>query len=170
LALQTGMKSSMPFPEILVGDNLISDWDLSRIVCDMYNLPFLPIDIHPPADNIFDGLDREFFRTHRLIPVDRHGQLLTVCMPGIVPAEVLGQLSADTELHIAPVVGTVVSNNRWIDEHLPVEVAPALPGEVPNAGWSNSFDEADASVLEALTGDGLSLEVEPLDPSDADPD
>jgi hypothetical protein len=51
-----------------------------------------------------------------------------------------------------------------------VEVAPALPGEVPNAGWSNIFDEADASVLEALTGDGLSLEVEPLDPSDADPD
>lgn len=156
----------MPFPEILVGENLISDWDLSRIVCDIYNLPFLPVDVHPPSENAFDGLDREFFRMHRLIPVDRHGQLLTVCMPGIVPAEVLGQLAADCDLHIAPVVGTVVSNNRWIDDHMPAEIAPALPGADSTPGWSNIFDAADASVLEALTGDGgLSLQVEPADPS-----
>lgn len=166
LALQTGSKSTMPFPEILVGDNLIGDWDLSRIVCDIYNLPFLPVDIHPPSENAFDGLDRAFLRTHRLIPVDRHGQLLTVCMPGIVPAEVLGQLAAEFDLHIAPVVGSVLSNNRWIEEHMPAEVAPALPGESPASGWSNLFDEADASVLEALTGDaGLSLQVEPPDPN-----
>jgi hypothetical protein len=165
LALQTSMNSNMPFPEILVADNLIGDWDLSRIVCDIYNLPFLPVDIHPPGDNAFDGLDREFFRLHRLIPVDRHGQLLTVCMPGLVAAEVLGQLSADCDLHIAPVVGTVMTNNLWLDAHMPAEIAPALPGAAPNAGWSNIFDEADASVLEALTGDGLGLQLEPPDPN-----
>ena len=60
----------MPFPEILVGDNLISDWELSRIVCDMYNLPFLPVDIHPPSSKAFEGLDREFFRRLR-IPTGR---------------------------------------------------------------------------------------------------
>jgi hypothetical protein len=167
LALQTGKSSLMPFPEILVSENLISDWELSRIVCDMYNLPFLPVDIHPPGSHAFDGLDREFFRRHRLIPVDRNGQLLTVCMPAIVPAEVLAQLSADTETHIAAVVGTVTTNSRWFDEHMPADAAPALPGEVPNAGaWSSLFDEADASVLEALTGEGLSLQVEPT----TDPD
>jgi hypothetical protein len=170
LALQTGTNGNIPFPEILVGDNLITDWELSRIVCDLYNLPFLPVDIHAPAQNAFEGLDREFFRTHRLIPVDRNGQLLTVCMPAIVPAEVLGQLAAECDLQIAAVVGTVQTNNRWFDEHLPAaDAAPALPGEAPSAGtWSNLFDEADASVLEALTGDGLSLQVEPGDPSQPD--
>jgi hypothetical protein len=168
LALQTGKTSQMPFPEILILDNLISDWELSRIVCDMYGLPFLPVDIHPPAQRAFEGLDREFFRRHRLIPVDRNGPLLTVCMPGIVPAEVLAQLSADTETQIAVVVGTVATNNRWFDEHLPAEAPPALPGEAPNAGaWSSLFDQADASVLEALTGEGLTLEVEPI--SDPEP-
>ena len=168
LALQTGKSSQMPFPEILINENLISDWDLSRVVCDMYNLPFLPVDIHPPGSRAFEGLDRDFFRRHHLIPVDRNGQVMTVCMPAIVPAEVLAQLSADTEMHIAAVVGTVATNNRWFDENMPAEAAPALPGEGTNVGaWSNLFDEADASVLEALTGEGLSLEVEPQ--SDLDP-
>jgi len=165
LALQTGSAGQTPFPEILVGDNLISDWELSRVVCDLYNLPFLPVDIHPPSAKAFDGMDREFFRTHRLIPVDRNGQLLTVCMPAIVPAEVLGQLAAECDVQIAAVVGTVQSNNRWFDEHMPADTAPALPGQEASGGWSNIFDEADASVLEALTGGDLSLQVEPSDPS-----
>ena len=162
LALQTGKSSQMPFPEILVLENLISDWELSRVVCDMYSLPFLPVDIHPPGSRAFEGLDRDFFRRHRLIPVDKNGSLLTVCMPAIVPAEVLAQLSADTEMQIAVVVGSVVTNNRWFDENLPVEAAPALPSETATVGaWSNLFDEGDASVLESLTGEGLTLEVEP---------
>lgn len=162
LALQTGTAGNIPFPEILVVDNLITDWELSRIVCDLYNLPFLPVDIHPPGANAFDGMDREFFRQHRLIPVDRNGQLLTVCMPGIVPAEVLGQLAAEADVQIAAVVGTVQTNNRWFDEHMPADAPAALPSEqVSTTAWSNIFDEGDASVLEALTGDDLTLQVEP---------
>lgn len=165
LALQTSGASHTSFTEILIGDNLISDWDLSRTVCDMYNLPFLPVDIHPPAENILEGMDREFLRRHRLIPVDRNGQLLTVCMPAMVPAEVLGQLAAELDVQIAPVVGTVQTNNRWFDEHMPAgETPPALPGEASNGGWGNIFDDGDASVLEALTGGGedLTLKVEPV--------
>lgn len=170
LALQTGTASKMPFPEILVGDNLISDWELSRVVCDLYNLPFLPVDIHPPSPQVLEGLDREFLRAHRLIPVDRNGLLLTVCMPGMVPAEVLGQLAAESDSHIAVVVGTVMTNNRWFDEHMPADAPAPLPGVEPSAApessstWSNLFDEADASVLEALTGEGLTLQVEPPEP------
>ncbi len=163
LALQTSSAAKTPFPEILVGDNLISDWELSRIVCDMYNLPFLPVDIHPPGATAFEGLDPQFFREHRLIPVDRNGQLLTVCMPGMVPAEVLGQLSAECDLQIAAVVGTVMTNGLWFDSHMPV--AQAASAEATAGGgpvWGNLFDAGDASVLEALTGsmDEISLQVE----------
>jgi hypothetical protein len=67
-------------------------------------------------------------------------------MPGIVPAEVLGLLAAETDLQILPVVGTVASNNKWFEEHLPREVLAALPADAAG-GWSNIFDEGDASVL-----------------------
>ncbi len=168
LALQTGGTGHMAFPEILVGDNLISDWELSRIVCDLYNLPFLPVDIHPPSAKAFEGMDPEIFRTHRIIPVDRNGQLLTVCMPALVPAEVLGQLAAECDVEIAAVVGTVMTNNRWFDEHMPATAAPALPNDAPGPAWSNIFDEADASVLEALMGEEMPLVVEPVDPTQPD--
>lgn len=147
LALQTAAKSNMPFPEVLVSENLVSDWDLSRVVCDMYGLTFLPVEIYAPSVTALEGLDVEFLRTHRLIPLDRNGRLLTVCMPAIVPAEVLGLLAAETDLHILPVVGTVASNNKWFEEHLPrEEVLAALPADA-SGGWSNIFDEGDASVL-----------------------
>ena len=83
-----------------------------------------------------------------------------------MPAEVLGQLAADTDSHIAVVVGTVQTNSRWFDEHMPAEAPAALPGEPGGPAWSNLFDEADASVLEALTGD-LTLQVEPPGPPEA---
>jgi len=90
----------------------------------------------------------EFLREHRLIPVDRFGDLLTVCMPAIVPADVLGMLAALKNLHVQPLVGTVETNNRWFEEHLPRDIAPALPHDPDE--WSEIFDEGDAAVLMEL--------------------
>jgi len=163
LALQTGLQGGSPFPEILVNDSMMGDWELSRVVCELYSLPFVPVDIYTPPDGILEGLDREFLRRYRLVPTGRHGQLLTVAMPALVPADVLGMLSATADLHIMPVVGSVKSNNRWIDDHLPAEVEPALPeGAEGESDWGNLFDEGDASVLMDLTSEGP--QIEPNDP------
>lgn len=165
LALQTGLQGSSPFPEILVNDSMMGDWELSRVVCELYSLPFVPVDIYVPPEGILEGLDREFLRKHRLVPTGRHGNLLTVAMPAIVPADVLGMLGATSDLHVMPVVGSVKSNNRWIDEHLPAEVEPVLAEgeEAPNeSDWGDLFDEGDASVLMDLTSEGP--QIEPNDP------
>jgi hypothetical protein len=174
LALQTGLQGSSPFPEILVNDSMMGDWELSRVVCELYSLPFVPVDIYVPAENILEGLDRDFLRKHRLVPTGRHGNLLTVAMPAIVSADVLGMLGATADLHVMPVVGSVKSNNRWIDEHLPAEVESDLAdGEAASneADWGNLFDEGDASVLMDLTPEGPQsephdpdLQIEPIDP------
>jgi len=165
LALQTGLQGSSPFPEILVNDSMMGDWELSRVVCELYSLPFVPVDIYTPPEGVLEGLDRDFLRKHRLVPTGRHGQLLTVAMPALVPADVLGMLSATSDLHVMPVVGSVKSNNRWIDEHLPADVEPALPsGEAAatDSDWGNLFDEGDASVLLDLTSEGPQVEPEDL--------
>ena len=152
LALQTSTQSHIPFPEVLVSDNLIGDWDLSRVVADLYSLPFVPVDVYPPDENARDGLDIDFLRKHRLIPVDRFGDLLTVCMPAIVPADVLGTLAARNNMQVLPVVGTVTTNNQWFELHLPAEVPGPLPqGAVTD--WAELFDEGDARVLMDLTPD-----------------
>ena len=59
LALQTGMQGSSPFPELLVADKLMGDWELSRIVCELYSLPFVPVDIYSPASEALEGVGCE---------------------------------------------------------------------------------------------------------------
>lgn len=153
-ALQFSGRGHAPFAEALVNASLVSDWELSRVVCELYNLPFITVDVYEADPAARKGINAAFLIEHGLVPLGRHGQLLTVAMPGMVPAEVLGMLAADTDLYILPVVGTVQTNRRWIDRHLQAELAAALPAAAPadaaspDAGeWANIFDQGDAAVL-----------------------
>ncbi len=158
ITLQASHRSPIPFTESLVVDGLIGDWDLSRVVCEIYGLPFLPVDFYPPNKDLLAGLDHDFLRQHRLAPLSRHKRVLTVCMPALVPADVLGQLASTADVHVMPVVGTVNSNNKWLAEHLPAD-APAPAGGEGSLDWKNIFDEGDAAVL-------LNLDGEPTAPPD----
>ena len=74
------------FPEALVSTSLVADWDLSRVVCEIFSLPFLPVELVDPDPAAREGIDKQFLIQHGLIPMGRFGQVLTVCMPGMVPA------------------------------------------------------------------------------------
>lgn len=152
----------MPFTETLVTEDLIGDWELSRVVCDLYGLAFLPVDICTPDPGALEGIDRGFLLHHRLVPLTRQGRTLTVAMPAMVPADVLSTLEAAAEMRVMPVVGSVVTNNRWLQEHVTETVVPPpLPHEAEQAGeWSNIFDVGDAAVL-------MDLNVDPDPPTDS---
>ncbi len=173
-ALKASAAAGIPFPEILLTQDLITDRELSRQVCKLYGLPFMPIDFYPPSEEAVKAVPADFIRQHRLIPVGVHGNLLTVSMPALVPAEVLGEIAALTDMHIQPMVGTVQSNGLWILTNLPEHIPAALPraGAIPDyatsegdSGWSNLFDEGDASVLMDLGEEVTSFTVPEL-PSD----
>ena len=145
LALQSSHSGPIPFPEVLVGENLIGDWDLSRIVCEIYGLPFLPVDMYAPTKGALDNLDHELLRQHRLIPLTRHKSVVTLCMPAMVPADVLGLIASTTEMQILPVVGSVNTNNRWLAENLAAPQQGLEGGTLSD--WNKIFDEGDAAVL-----------------------
>jgi hypothetical protein len=189
-ALQASVKEMVPFPEMLVSENLITDWGLSQVVCDLYNLPFLPVSFYDPSPEASEGLDPEFLRVHRLVPLERCGQILTVAMPGLVTAEVLGMLAAESDLQILPVVGTVLTNIKWLEEQLKRD-APSPLGLARNRGaglalaapsgagdgslemlssgellgtpegWANVFDAGDAAVLLDLKPSDLPPQQDP---------
>ncbi len=166
IALETSEQGPSPFPEVLVCDDLVGDWELSRVVCELYGLPFVPVDIHDPDPDVLEGLDREYLRKHRLVPLGRFGDLLSVAMPALAPAEVLGNLAVAADLHVLPVVGTVESNNRWLDQNLEREEPSALPAQ-KEEGWSNIFDEGNASVLMDLGDQEPTDAADPVDATDA---
>ncbi len=155
LALQTSARSHIPFPEMLVSEGLIGDWELSRAVCEAFNMPFLSCDFVSPSKDALNGLDHDYLRQHRLVPLGRHGQLLTMIMPGMVQADVLAHLSESLGVKVLPVVGTVNSNNIWLEANLAADVPGATDAESAQQ-WSNIFDEGDAAVLVDLQPESVS--------------
>jgi len=139
------------FPHLLVGNGTVADWDLSCIVCEVFSLPFLPVDMARPNMEALDGLDPGFLIQNGLVPLSRFGQVLTVAMPALVPADILGLLAAQTDLVILPVVGTVETNRRWLEKNLSasgvITAEKGAKGAKPSSAWGDMFDSADAAVL-----------------------
>ncbi len=142
--LKASNEGGQPFPEALVESNLIPDWDLSRVVCDVFHLPFLPMDQAKPNKELIDLFDRSFLQSTALVPVSRYGNVLTIAMPAIVQADTLALLSAETDLFLLPIVSTVSSNRKWLQENCPVQSF----GE--DNSWGDLFDEGDQAVQQTL--------------------
>lgn len=145
--LAHGAAGGPALPVALIDANLVSDWELSRVVCELYNLPFLTVEMAEPIPGAMERLDPFFLLEHGLVPLARHGALLTMCMPAIVSAEVLQRLSSDSGLTVLPVVGTVATNRQWLAAHL---ASSTQVPELADATWSSIFDDADAAVLQDL--------------------
>ena len=162
-------------PEVLVRENLVSDWEVSRVACELYHLPFLPIEQYPPSPSVLDGYDLAYLRHFALVPLDRFGGLVTVVMPALVPSEMLDELRTAQNGRVLPVVGSVASNRRWLEERFTSKAAtpapakaasasggakpaaparPALPTPAPQApalnldegDWGTLFDAGDEAV------------------------
>lgn len=166
--LQLSQDGGMPFCEALVTSNLVSDWDLSKVVCETFQLPFMPVDIITPNPEAMEEVDVKLFHTHQIVPVDIFGQVLTVAMPALVPAEVLAHISATTDCVVIPLVGTVESNRRWINDNMTLAPTPEVEG-----GWESMFDEADAKVASGTEGsaiEGLGVLDDPILSAESDED
>ena len=146
-AVKSGVRQAggTPFCEAVVSAGLVSDWDLSRVVAELFQLPFLPVDICKPDTELWAELESPTLKENSVVPVRRFGHLLTVAMPGLVGADVLGMLAAETDYFLLPVVGTVETNRRWIAEHSATQGA--------GGDWGSLFDEGDAAVQASLDGD-----------------
>lgn len=103
--------------EALVEDGLMTDWELSRVASEVFNLPFMPVDVHKPTENALEGLDLEFLKRWCLVPLTRNGNLLTVAIPAAISPQVFDELSSMAQGELAIVIGSVLSSRHWLDEH-----------------------------------------------------
>ena len=80
--------------EALVEANLVTDWDLSRVVCKLYGLPFLPVEvIDRPLIVGYEGVRR------RVLVVDdvptRMTTILMINVAGGLREELFGSVLPD---------------------------------------------------------------------------
>ncbi|MBL8863623.1 MAG: hypothetical protein JNK02_16655 [Planctomycetes bacterium] len=153
-ALQLSGRGNPSFVEAIVNANLVGDWEVGKLVAEIYHLAFLPIDVCNPDPRALEGLDISYLAEHGLVPMGRFGTVLTVSMPGLVLAEVLAGIPvAEGEITVLPVVGSVQGNRRWIEQNITPKLRAALPIAAAQAGaamsnpeWGNIFDAGDAAV------------------------
>ena len=104
--------------EALVEEGLMTDWELSRIASEVFNLPFIPVEVHKPTEQALEGLDREFLKRWCIVPLVRNGDLLTVAIPAAISPQTYDELAAMSGGELAIVVGSVLSNRIWLRENL----------------------------------------------------
>lgn len=104
--------------EALVEGGLMADWELSRIACEVFNLPFVPVDVHAPAEAAQEGLDPEFLKRWCLVPLVRNADLLTVAIPGAISPQTYDELLAMSGGELSIVIGSVQSNRHWLHDNL----------------------------------------------------
>ena len=151
LVLDQAIATGGVFPEILVREDLVTDWEISRVASEIFNLPFLPIDVAKPNKALLKELDPAYLRDHGIVPIERFDDVLTVCMPALVPTSVLNGVTNQEGLVVLPLVGLVSSNRNWLDEHAPALEAQAAPLPAGgDDGWADLFDEGDKAVNENL--------------------
>lgn len=149
-ALQFSQRGGPPFPEALVTANLVADWELSRLVCEIYGVAFLTVELADPDPKASAGIDTSFLLQECIVPLSRNGKILTVLMPSLSTTEALDTLASKSGLSVLALAGTVRSNRQWLEQKF--SVAGELQGvtsesmEADGGGWSNLFDEADAAV------------------------
>ncbi len=156
LVLQQAHTAGNPFCEILVSENLVTDWEVARVTAEIFSLPFLPVEVAPPNERLLVGLDKDYLRKHGLVPIERVGDVITVAMPGMVPTAILNAMSPEEGTLVLPVVGLVVSNRAWLTRFAAnVEtVRPSLPViDETDTDWGNIFDAGDEAVQLKLDED-----------------
>lgn len=160
--LRASRSGGAPFCEAAVNARLISDWEMSRVVAEMFQLPFLPVDICQPDPALWGELGSEAFRESAVVPMHRFGQLLTVAMPGLASAEVLGALAKETGCLLMPVVGTAQTNRRYVEERSQRD--PGIPGGNQPAGRPAPPCEDDTAAHPSLEGEGGQMDGRDLEP------
>lgn len=104
--------------ETLVDEGLMSDWELSRVASEAFNLPFMPVEVHTPTDKALEGLDPAFLKRWCIVPLVRNGDLLTVAIPCSISPQCYEDLTKMSGAELAIVIGSVLSNRLWLRENL----------------------------------------------------
>lgn len=153
--------------DALIDENLIGDWELSKVVSEVFGFAFLPVDAYEPSKQALEGIDHDFLRQHSLVPLDRYGDLLSVAMPGMVPSEVLARLAQLAKAQVLPIVSSVIANRNWIETNIPAPAPEVQEVEItirsgeagadglePDGDWLQLFDEADQQVQRTIQDKG----------------
>src|SRR5688572_13817379 len=95
-----------PLSPYLIRCSFITPWDLAKVVCIHYQMPFIDLTSFKPKKDVFTLLDAPFLHGYGILPLDKFGKILTLAVSEVLSPEVLQMVVDRTQLspymYVAP--------------------------------------------------------------------
>lgn len=163
-ALYAQEKQGEAFCQVLVNGGHITEWDLTKVVTETFQLPFIMASTYEIEDEVKTKLPKEVLFRELLVPLDLYDSVLTVVMPVLTPFDKIAKIQKEHSVEIFPYVG-LFSENRTVLTSLFDDFAGWLKEEevrkekLANAAskegssspdWTNIFDQGDQAIKKGL--------------------
>ena len=163
-ALYSQDKNGEPFVQVLVSGGHMTEWDLSKIVTENFNLPFLMAGNYAISDAAKNRFPKETLFKYTMVPLDTFGDIVTVAMPVMLSFEDISRIQKEHSCDLFAYVGLITENKKvlsdiykdypdWVktdqkrrdDEALKRKSAPKKEA----GDWMSIFDAGDEAIQQS---------------------
>ncbi|MCA8949901.1 MAG: hypothetical protein KDE27_10390 [Planctomycetes bacterium] len=160
-ALYSQERQGEPFAQVLINGGHITEWDLSKIVAESFNLPFMMAGNYQLEETAKERLPKETLFEYMIVPLDVFDDIVIVSMPVIMPFEQIMKVQKKHSCELFPYVGLISENKRilsemhkdypkWLEEEQQRREVAAKQRAVQPTGqdgdWMSIFDAGDQAI------------------------
>jgi len=104
------------FVQVLISGGHITEWDLAKIVCENFNLPFLLASHYQISDVAKARFPKELLWKHLMVPLDVLDDIVCVSMPVMLTFEEMNRIQREQKCELFPYVGLITENKKTLTE------------------------------------------------------
>jgi len=131
-----------PLAPHLIRCGFITSWDLAKVVCMHFALPFFDLTSFKPKKETIALLEPAVLHGYGILPIDKFGKILTLAVSEALTPEVLQTIVDKTHLNPYLYVAPYDAIRSKLEEYAPY-VAPDQPMPAGKTGGGMSTEEGD---------------------------
>lgn len=113
--------------DVLVDADMMDEWDLAKLVCGRFGLPFIDVKGYTRRREVADLLPREWCLKNGVLPLDQFGQTIMLACQEIPSAELVREIVERTGCSPFLYVGVRRAIREVLDEQVRKPAVPAKP-------------------------------------------
>ena len=115
-ALADQKTTGLHLGEVLVDHGYVTERDIAQAITTQFGLPYLSPMQYYTSPPVLKLIPLDVMRKHKLVPLDKMGEVLTVCISGPVEPGVLEQIEKATGCTIQVFIATASDIKQAIDK------------------------------------------------------
>jgi general secretion pathway protein E/type IV pilus assembly protein PilB len=149
--VETQHASGVSLDDTLLADGGVDEETLLKYLSTEYDVPFVDLDSSPPEQELVTQFPARVLMTHRLLPLSRKDDLVTVASSRLFENRGIDELQMMSDCRFRLVLAPSADINRWMNSLLGVG-ADTLQSLVSQA------DEDGVKIIDGLDDDDVNLE------------